>query len=45
MALDYLAWTGRLNDACRFDVVAIDDADADQPTVQVVRNAFQVDGR
>jgi len=45
MALDYLAWTGRLDDPCRFDVVAIDEADSEQPTVQVVRDAFQVDGR
>lgn len=45
MALDYLAWTGRLNDPCRFDVVAIDEADSERPAVQVVRDAFQVNGR
>ena len=40
MALDYLAWTGRLNDPCRFDVVAIDGAGGPNPSVQVIEHAF-----
>ena len=40
MALDYLAWTGRLNDPCRFDVVAIDRAGGPNPSVQVIEHAF-----
>ena len=40
MALDYLAWTGRLNDPCRFDVVAIDGAGGPNPSVQIIEHAF-----
>lgn len=40
MAVDYLAWTGRLNRRCRFDVVAIDGIDTDKMTVRVIENAF-----
>ena len=40
MALDYLAWTGRLDDPCRFDVVAIDGAGGPNPSVQIIEHAF-----
>ena len=40
MALDYLAWTGRLEQPCRFDVVAIDGIGGANPTVQVIESAF-----
>ncbi len=40
MALDYLAWTGQLEHACRFDVVAIDGAGGPHPKVQVIESAF-----
>jgi putative endonuclease len=40
MALDYLAWTGRLNDRCRFDVVAIDGLATTQMTVRIIQDAF-----
>ncbi len=40
MALDYLAWCGRLNEPCRFDVVAIDGLGASQVDVRVIQNAF-----
>jgi putative endonuclease len=42
MALDYLAWTGRLNDPCRFDVVAIDGAGGPNPSIQVIEHAFDL---
>jgi putative endonuclease len=42
MALDYLAWTGRLNDRCRFDVVAIDGITTDKMTIRVIQDAFAV---
>jgi putative endonuclease len=42
MALDYLAWTGRLNDRCRFDVVAIDGITTDNMTIRVIQDAFGV---
>jgi putative endonuclease len=42
MALDYLAWTGRLNDPCRFDVVAIDGAGGPNPSVRVIEHAFDL---
>jgi putative endonuclease len=42
MALDYLAWTGRLNDRCRFDVVAIDGITTDKVSVRVITDAFGV---
>ncbi|MEO8484662.1 MAG: YraN family protein [Acidobacteriota bacterium] len=41
MALDYLAWAGKIQHRCRFDVVAIDDAGAAKPQVRVIANAFQ----
>ena len=44
MALDYLAWTGRVNDRCRFDVVAIDRVGRDGMTIRVVEDAFAADG-
>ena len=40
MALDYLAWSGRLNTRCRFDVVAIDGAGTDRMEVRVIEDAF-----
>jgi putative endonuclease len=43
MALDYLAYTGRLEHPCRFDVVAIDGFGSDEMQVQVIRNAFGID--
>lgn len=43
MALDYLAWTGRLDAPCRFDVVAIDRAGTEQMTVRLITDAWQVD--
>ena len=43
MALDYLAWTGRLNDRCRFDVVAIDGIGTERQTIRVIKDAFQID--
>jgi putative endonuclease len=43
MALDYLAWTGRLDAPCRFDVVAIDHIGSDRVTIQVIENAWQID--
>ena len=42
MALDYLAWTGRLTGRCRFDVVAIDGVGTPAMTVKVIEDAFQV---
>jgi putative endonuclease len=45
MALDYLAWTGRVNDPCRFDVVAIDGLGTPTQTIKVVTDAFMADGR
>ena len=43
MALDYLAWTGRLETPCRFDVVAIDGAGGPRPSVRVIEHAFELD--
>jgi putative endonuclease len=43
MALDYLAWTGRLNRRVRFDVVAIDGLGTEAVTTRVIRDAFVVD--
>jgi putative endonuclease len=40
MALDYMAWTGRLSDRCRFDVVAIDGAGTPHERVRVIEHAF-----
>jgi putative endonuclease len=42
MALDYLAWNGRLNDRCRFDVVAIDGMGTEDTRVRVIEDAFHV---
>jgi putative endonuclease len=43
MALDYLAWVGRLNDPCRFDVVAIDGLGTSHVVVRVIEDAFAAD--
>ena len=43
MALDYLAWTGRLESPCRFDVVAIDGIGTNAMTVNVIENAWYMD--
>ncbi len=40
MALDYLAFVGRLNDDCRFDVVAIDGAGTPAEQLRVIEGAF-----
>ncbi len=40
MALDYLAYSRRLNDPCRFDVVAIDGAGTAAEKVNVIESAF-----
>jgi Holliday junction resolvase-like predicted endonuclease len=40
MALDYLAYSRRLNDPCRFDVVAIDGAGTANEHVNVIESAF-----
>lgn len=40
MALDFLAFAGRLNDDCRFDVIAIDDAGTDHEHLDVIEGAF-----
>ena len=45
MALDYLAWTGRLNQRCRFDVVAIDGVGTPRQSLRIIENAFDVSGR
>lgn len=41
MALNYLAWAGKVHHRCRFDVVAIDDAGTGREEVKVITNAFQ----
>lgn len=43
MALDYLSWVNRLDDPCRFDVVAIDGLGTSQTTVKVIKQAFLAD--
>ena len=43
MALDYLAFTGRLNDTCRFDVVAIDGVGTRAERLAVIEGAFLAD--
>ena len=43
MALDYLAWTQRLDHPCRFVVVAIDGLDTPGMTVRVIEDAWTVD--
>lgn len=40
MALDYLAWSDRLESPCRFDVVAIDGVGTDKVTIQHIKSAF-----
>lgn len=40
MALDYLAWAGRLDDSCRFDVVAIDGIGTSHVEIRVISDAF-----
>ncbi len=40
MALDYLAWAGRIDAPCRFDVVAIDGVGTDTLTIQHIKSAF-----
>jgi putative endonuclease len=45
MALDYLAWTGRIDHPCRFDVVAIDGIGTSTQRIRVVTDAFMADGR
>jgi len=42
MALDYLAWTGRLDARCRFDIVAIDAAGTEDMRIEVIEDAFNV---
>jgi len=42
MALDYLAWAGRLDAPCRFDVLAIDGLGSAGVTIQLFQNAFAV---
>jgi len=44
MALDYLAWTGRLDRRCQFLVVAIDGAGTSSQTIRVIEDAWQMDG-
>ena len=44
MALDYLAHAGRLDDPCRFDVVAIDGLGTHRMTLRVIEDAFVIDG-
>jgi putative endonuclease len=44
MALDYLAWTNRLDDPCRFDVVAIDGLGTSAEKIRIVTDAFMADG-
>jgi putative endonuclease len=40
MALDYLAYADRLNDTCRFDVVAIDGFGLPDQQLTVIEGAF-----
>jgi putative endonuclease len=44
MALDYLAWAHRLNDPCRFDVVAIDGLGSSNLDIRVIQDAFPAHG-
>ncbi len=41
MALDYLAWCGKLQHRCRFDVVAIDALGTTRQTLRVIEDAFR----
>jgi putative endonuclease len=45
MALDYLAWTRRLDQRCRFDVVAIDGIASEHMTIRVIADAFVAGGQ
>lgn len=45
MALDYLAWRGRLDAPCHFLVVAIDGMGTGKESVRVIEDAFEIDGR
>jgi len=40
MAVDYLSWVHRLDDPCRFDVVAIDGLGTDHTSIRVIKEAF-----
>lgn len=40
MALDYLGFVDRLNDVCRFDVVAIDGVGTAHERLRVIESAF-----
>lgn len=40
MALDYLSFADRLNDECRFDVVAIDGVGSSTERIRVIEGAF-----
>jgi putative endonuclease len=42
MALDYLAWSGRLKNPCRFDVIAIDGFGGERQTVRHIPHAFAI---
>ena len=44
MALDYLAWAGRLESPCSFVVVAIDNIGSPKMTIRVIEDAWVVDG-
>jgi len=44
MALDYLAYSGRLESPCSFVVVAIDGAGTPNMTLRVIEDAWTVDG-
>jgi putative endonuclease len=44
MALDYLAYSGRLNQSCQFVVVAIDSIGTPKMTIRVIEDAWTVDG-
>ena len=44
MALDYLAYTGRLSEPCRFDVVAIDGIGTPRMELRLIPDAFVFDG-
>ena len=45
MAVEYLSRHRITNRPCRFDVVAIDNAQGPAPDIVVYRNAFDADGR
>ena len=44
MALDYLAYAGRLESPCSFVVVAIDHVGTPNMTLRVIEDAWTVDG-